>query len=96
MEDERKYNSDTSEVMVQFVEQLVAYELEKKKIQEKIKELKADYKEEGIAVSIICRVFNRIKKKKKQTESEKFEEEAIQEILEESQRVDDAILTLVD
>lgn len=96
MEDERKYNSDTSEVMVQFVEQLVALELEKKKIQEKIKELKADYKEEGIAVSIICRVFNRIKKKKKQTESEKFEEEAIQEILEESKRVDDAILTLVD
>lgn len=89
-----KYNTDTKEVMEQFISDLVNLEVEKTSINEKIKELKADYKEEGLPVGLIVKCFNKIKKSKKMTDSERFEEDAIETLLSESQVVDEALLKL--
>lgn len=46
-----------------------------------IKALKQEYKEEGVPVQIVSTVINRIKREKKKTQSEIFEEETIKDWL---------------
>lgn len=68
---------------------------QKKEIDEDIKALKEEFKEEGVPVGIVTKVINRIKADKKKTDSEKFEEETIKEWLEANAEVDDGLGSLV-
>lgn len=64
---------------------------EKKKIDADIKQLKNDYKEDGVAVQIVCKVFNKLKSNKKKTASQLFEEECIETWLSENADIDNEI-----
>jgi len=64
---------------------------QKKTLDEDIKALKDEFKEEGVPVGIVTKVINKIKANKKKTDSEIFEEEKIQEWLEASETIDDEI-----
>jgi len=55
--------------------------LEKKAIDRDIKELKENYKEEGVPVGIVTKVLNKIKAKEKMSESDRLEEDIIFEKL---------------
>jgi uncharacterized protein (UPF0335 family) len=66
--------------------------LEAKKIlQQDIKDLKDNYKEEGVPVGIVCKVFNQIKADKKKSETEIAELDIIRDWLESDQSIDDSI-----
>lgn len=64
---------------------------EKKRIDEDIKVLKENFKEEGVPVGIVCKALNKIKAEKKRTDSERFEEETIQEWLQANTQIDDML-----
>lgn len=64
---------------------------QKKVIDEDIKALKEEFKEEGVPVGIVTSVFNRVKAAKKKSDSEKFEEDIIQEWIESNVEIDNAI-----
>lgn len=68
---------------------------EKKGIDEDIKALKSEFKEEGVPVGIVTSVINKIKAQKKKTDSEKFEEDTIQKWLEENHDIDNEIGSLI-
>lgn len=68
---------------------------QKKELDADIKALKEEFKEEGVPVSIVTKVLNTLKAKKKKTDSEIFEEQTIQEWLEENTEVDDGLGILV-
>lgn len=78
----------------EFTRRFLNLQLEKKKIDADIKELKNEFKEEGVAVGAVVKVINKIKRDKKQSESDKFEEESIENWLKESKDIDDQISTL--
>lgn len=54
---------------------------EKDGLNDDIKALKQEYKEEGVPVQIVSSVINQIKREKKKTQSEIFEEETIKDWL---------------
>ena len=89
-----KTNSDTKVVIERFVADLTDMEVKKQLILEEIKDLKNDYKEEGIPVALITKLFKKTLNDKKKTDSERFEEETITEWLAESKIVDEACLKL--
>lgn len=93
---EMKANTDTRIMIESFITSLADLEVKKKEIADDIKALKDDYKEEGIPVGIVVAAFNRAKKNKKKSESELNEEEVIQEWINESQIVDEAIMKVID
>jgi len=64
---------------------------QKKVIDQDIKALKEEFKEEGVPVGIVCSMFNKIKAEKKKTDSQIFEEETIKEWLEANAEIDDVI-----
>lgn len=64
---------------------------DKRQIDADIKALKEEFKEDGVPVAIVTKVFNKIKADKKKTDAQRFEESKIQEWLEESVEIDDAI-----
>lgn len=68
---------------------------QKKTLDEEIKSIKEEYKEEGVPVAIVSKVLNKIKAEKKQSDSEKFEEDTIKEWLETNQAIDDSIGILI-
>lgn len=67
----------------------------KKTLDADIKDLKDNYKEEGVPVGIVCKVFNNIKADKKKSEGEKAEEDIIRDWLESNQSIDDGIGALI-
>ena len=56
--------------------------LEKKAIDTAIKELKDNFKEDGVPVGVVTKVLNKIKAKVKMSESDRLEEDIIFEKLE--------------
>lgn len=88
-------NQELQQQVKDFVKSLVNLEMQKAVIQEDIKALKDDYKEEGVPVSTVTRVLNDIKKNLKKKDSEKFEEEIIKEWLEKDTASIDAISSLL-
>lgn len=68
---------------------------EKKRVDEDIKALKDEFKEEGVPVGIVTSVFNEIKKEKKISDSERFEKETIKEWLQANPEIDDEIGQLI-
>lgn len=74
-----------------FTKRLANLLQDKKNIDADIKELKREFKEEGVPVAVVSKVFNKIKANKNKTDSQLFEEETIQEWLETNTEIDDAI-----
>jgi uncharacterized protein (UPF0335 family) len=68
---------------------------QKKQIDEDVKALKDEFKEEGVPVGIVTSVFNKIKAEKKKTDAELFEEETIKEWLESNPDIDNEIGMLI-
>lgn len=68
---------------------------QKKDLDQDIKALKEEFKEEGVPVGIVCSVLNKIKAAKKKSDSEKFEEETIKEWLETNSDIDNEIGILI-
>jgi len=69
--------------------------LEKKKLDDDIKALKNEFKEEGVPVGIVCKALNVLKAQKKKTDSQIFEEETIQDWLENNAKIDDKVGQLI-
>lgn len=78
-----------------FTKRLIELLKQKKAIDQDIKALKDEFKEEGVPVGIVSSVLNKIKSKKKKSDSERFEEETIQEWLEANPDIDSGIGDLI-
>lgn len=78
-----------------FTKEYLKLLLQKKMIDEEIKDIKNNYKEDGVPVSIVCKVINKIKSSKKKTDSEKHEEDIIADWLEANKDIDNDISTLL-
>lgn len=78
-----------------FTKRLIELMKQKKVIDQDIKALKDEFKEEGVPVGIVSSVLNKIKSKKKKSDSERFEEETIQEWLEANPEIDSGIGELI-
>ena len=78
-----------------FTKRLIELMKQKKVIDQDIKALKDEFKEEGVPVGLVSSVLNKIKSKKKKSDSERFEEETIQEWLEANPEIDSGIGELI-
>lgn len=74
-----------------FTKRLLSLLKEKKSLDQDIKALKEEFKEEGVPVSIVTSVINLIKKEKKRSDSERFEEDTIKEWLQANADIDNDI-----
>lgn len=64
---------------------------QKKDLDADIKELKNEFKEEGVPVQIVVAMINRIKAEKKKSDAVIFEEDTIKEWLASNPEIDDEI-----
>ena len=78
-----------------FTKRLIELMKQKKALDQDIKALKDEFKEEGVPVGIVSSVLNKIKSNKKKSDSERFEEATIQEWLETNAEIDSGIGELV-
>lgn len=78
-----------------FTKRLIELMQQKKALDQDIKALKDEFKEEGVPVGIVSSVLNKIKSNKKKSDSERFEEETIQEWLETNAEIDSGIGELI-
>lgn len=92
---EIRTQEDTKQNIVDFANALLTLQLRKKEIDNEIKDLKADYKENGVPVGIVSKCISTIKTRKKKSESEIFELETIEAWLESDKTVDDNITELI-
>ena len=69
--------------------------LKKKELGAEIKDLKDAFKEEGVAVGIVCKALNKIKSEKKKSDSEIFEEEKVKEWLHGNPGIENSISELI-
>lgn len=69
--------------------------LKKKELDGEIKDLKDAFKEEGVAVGIVCKALNKIKSEKKKSDSEIFEEEKVKEWLHGNPGIENSISELI-
>lgn len=83
--------SQAKENVENFLKRYVQLLKDKKLIDEDIQALKEEFKEEGVAVNTVVRVFNQVKRQKKKTDSQIFEEEVISDWIENNTDIDDAI-----
>lgn len=91
---EIRSQEDVKRNIVDFANRFLSLQLQKKAIDEEIADLKAEFKENGVPVSIVTKCINSIKSKKKKTESEIFELETIEAWLESDKGVDQNITEL--
>lgn len=87
--------SEAKQNIEKYAKRLLNLEQQKKIIQEDIKALKLEFKEEGVPVGVVSRVINQLKREKKQTESELHEEIVIKDWLSSNAEIDDEIGALV-
>lgn len=79
----------------EFARRFLNLQKQKKQIDEDIKALKQEFKEEGVPVNIVVAVINKIKQRKKKSDLEILEEETIKEWLESNKDIDDEIGELI-
>jgi uncharacterized protein (UPF0335 family) len=78
-----------------FTKEMLKLMLQKKSIDEEIKDVKSAYKEDGVPVNTVCKAISKIKTNKKKSQSAQYEEEIISEWLENNKDIDDMITTLI-
>ena len=69
--------------------------MQKKSIDEEIKEIRNNYKEDGVPVGKVTKVLNKIKANKKKSDTEQTEENIIEEWLENNKEIDDMLTSLI-
>lgn len=79
----------------EFTKRFINLQMQKKAIDQDIKALKEEFKEEGVPVGIVASVINKIKAEKKKSDSERFEEDTIKEWLESNSDIDNDIGALI-
>lgn len=79
----------------EFTKRYLNLQMQKKALDQDIKALKDEFKEEGVPVGIVASVINKIKSDKKKTDSERFEEDTIKEWLESNADIDNEIGALI-
>ena len=92
---EIRTNAEARENIEKFTKRLIGVLKSKKELDKDIKALKEEFKEEGVPVGIVCSIINKIKSKKKKTETEIFEEDTIQEWMEANADIDSGIGELI-
>lgn len=92
---EIRTEAEARENIENFTKEYLKLLLHKKTIDQEIKDIKNNYKEDGVPVSIVCKVINKIKSSKKKTDSEKHEEDIISDWLEQNKDIDNSISTLM-
>lgn len=79
----------------EFTKRFLNLQMQKKALDQDIKALKEEFKEEGVPVGIVASVINKIKAQKKKSDSEIFEEDTIKEWLETNTDIDNEIGALI-
>lgn len=79
----------------EFTKRFLNLQMQKKAIDQDIKALKEEFKEEGVPVGIVTSVINKIKAEKKKSDSEIFEEDTIKEWLQTNAEIDNEIGALI-
>lgn len=92
---EIRTEAEARENIENFTKEYLKLLLQKKTIDEEIKDIKNNYKEDGVPVGLVCKVINKIKSSKKKTDSEKHEEDIISDWLEQNKDIDNSISTLL-
>lgn len=70
-------------------------ELHIKSIKKEIKEIKENYKEQGISVRTVNKVLNQLKRKAKQDDAELLEEQILMEKFEDNEKIQELISELI-
>ena len=91
---EIKTTEETMKDIKDFARNLQRLQLQKKVIDDEIKDMKQTWKENGVAVGKVTKVLNRIKALQKQTEADKFEEALLEEQLSQDVDIQDQIAQL--
>lgn len=78
---EIRTSEETTANVISFAKDLQRLQLQKKVIDDEIKDTKQTWKEEGVAVGTVVKVLNVLKAKQKQSEADKFEEALLEEKL---------------
>lgn len=81
---------------LEFAERLLNLLRQKKEIDVSIKELKSDYKMEGVEVAKVNSGINRMKKRAKQTDIARAQDEQIETLLEGSDSIKLGIANLIE
>jgi len=87
----------TEEVMekvYEYAEKIIDLQLQKKELDKEIRSLKEEYKEEGIAVGLVSKILNKLKKKKKLTDGDILEEDILTEKIEANEKIQDMLTSL--
>jgi len=92
---EIRTSEEARENIENFAKRFLNLLIDKKVIDQDIKALKEEFKEEGVPVAVVTKALNQIKARKKKSDSEIFEEEKIQEWLEGNSEVDDSVGRLI-
>ncbi len=92
---EIRTEQEARENIENFTKEYLKLLLHKKTIDQDIKDIKDNYKEDGVPVSVVVKVINRIKAAKKKTDSEMHEEDIICDWLEQNKEVDESISALM-
>jgi len=93
---EIKSSDDAKKNIIEFSSRLLNLLKDRKSIDEDIKALKQEFKEEGVPVGVVNKMINKIKAEAKQSTTEIFEQETIKEWLESDTTISDKIGQLVD
>jgi len=91
---EIRSSEDAMENIIRYARAINDLQIAKKAIDDDIKQIKQDYKEEGVAVGKVTKVLNQIKARAKMNESDKLEEDILYEKLEADEGVQNDIAIL--
>lgn len=86
---------EIKEGILRYANELLNIQLRKKELDAEIKDLKESFKEDGVPVSVVTKVINIIKNKKKKTDSELFEIDTIEAWLETDKTFDNNLSALI-
>lgn len=88
---EIRSSEEARESVIRFAKEYVKILTAKKNLDVEIKEMKNAHKENGVPVAVVCKAINRIKADKKKTDTERFEEDTIQDWIRACIEVDESI-----
>lgn len=90
-----KSSDEILQLSFECAQAILEKELHIKTIKEEIKEIKENYKEQGISVRTVSKVVNQLKRKAKQDDTELLEEQILTEKFEDNEKIQELISELV-
>lgn len=88
---EIRSSEETKKEIKEFAKEYLDLLIEKKELNNRIKETKEKYKENGVPTSIVSSAINRLKARKKKTQTQLLEEDFIDSTLSEDVDIDNTI-----